>query len=191
VRSGPIVLPLQPLVSLASLLVPLPPGAAAPAPAALAAAAAAAAAGGGGPSSVYIVTLAGPQGPACRPGPHPHEFTWTILEAPAPGAPGAPRPVTDLRLMLGAPMHLVVVSADLAYAGHSHGAAAGAPGGAAAPGGCGGPPSGGCFGPAVRAPVVLPRRGAYALVAQLQRGEGELLRLPFYVDCTGPEQLRD
>jgi hypothetical protein len=99
VRSTPLV-DFQPAVSLASLAAPATAGGAAP---------------------LYTATLAGPQGAACRAGPKPMRYTWTLTRT-APGGKAAP--MTDLETYLGAPMHLLVASSDLSFAGHVHGMAA-------------------------------------------------------------------
>jgi hypothetical protein len=45
----------------------------------------------------------------------------------------------------------------------------------------------GGFGPRITADVAFPKRGVYALVGQLRRGD-ELILLPFFVNCTGAPQ---
>lgn len=103
-----------PAVSLSSLL-------ATPAPAKRGAVAA----GAAGAAGVYSISLAGPQGAACRPGPAPTPYVWTVRSTNG-------SEIRDLDLFLAAPMHLLVAASDLSYAAHAHGEPAAPPSAAAA-----------------------------------------------------------
>lgn len=111
-------------------------------------------------AGAYVATLTGPQGSACRPGPRPQPYAWTLSFVPAgsAGAAAQPQPVTDLDLYYGEPIKV----------------AAAALGG---PGGCGGAPRLGGAPPLAPAPKLAPAPPPIGRVAPMAKAPPPMARV--------------